>query len=722
MSSDLPCRNTSEGANHLLRRHLLLALLLAVSLLVAPTGSAAAPTLGPQQVAVLLVSSADSSSPPATPQDIQDLVFTGPQSANTYYQELSYGQISFEGRLQQDGDVFGWYTLDAPSAPTCDRDALGALAENLAGDEGVSLAEYDHVIYILNWAPECRGVAISYGPASRKIYIGGNFSITDTPTYIHELGHNFDLWHAGSIRCTDELGEPVPISDNCTRENYGDIFDPMGSGKYQPFSNWRREQLGILTDSNVRIASSSGAYSFRTALNQTAGITSLRVPRTSDEDGNVTQWYGLETREEGSVFDSWFQRRSDQYRTAFDNSHSGIAVRLESNQGRLDITPTLSVDFPVTALLDANPQTNTFADAFVQVGETLVLDTASISVLSVKGGVASVYVDIDPPFGDIQPASPSALQALAVESEVELTWEPDADGTEVDHYGISRDGTLIDTSFSTSFTDENPPAGEHTYTVYAYSELGIRGEPSEPAVVTVPDFESPNAVQTVFTYVAGADVTLGWWPVTDNLGVTRYVVFRDGEEVGDTPAIVYDDADVPAGEHTYVVYAEDAAGNRSGPSEAVALTMTAEGPMQPGKGDGGSPVPKAGSGVLPEDGPPANTAEAADVRGPRLRLSGHRRRHGVLVFQVRARDGSGVALITLRIDGRLVAARGNSSLLAVWRSRRGNRSCRRLHRVVALARDHSGNRARRAIHVKTAQPRGIRRRCRAGKARRAARE
>ena len=66
---------------------------------------------------------------------------------------------------------------------------------------------------------------------------------------------------------------------------------------------------------------------------------------------------------------------------------------------------------------------------------------------------------------------------------------------------------------------------------------------------------------------------------TDDYGVERYVVFRDGREIGTTPNTEFLDSFASAGEHTYVVYAEDEAENRSDASEPATATLAArEGP------------------------------------------------------------------------------------------------------------------------------------------------
>jgi len=77
------------------------------------------------------------------------------------------------------------------------------------------------------------------------------------------------------------------------------------------------------------------------------------------------------------------------------------------------------------------------------------------------------------------------------------------------------------------------------------------------------------------TSVSATSVTLCWDASTDNVGVVRYDVFRDGVKVGSAtpPATCFTDNTVlPETTYSYTVTAADAAGLTSGPSAAVSVT------------------------------------------------------------------------------------------------------------------------------------------------------
>jgi hypothetical protein len=159
-------------------------------------------------------------------------------------------------------------------------------------------------------------------------------------------------------------------------------------------------------------------------------------------------------------------------------------------------------------------------------------------------------------------------------------------------------------------------------------------------------------------------IRLSWNASGDNVGVRSYLLYRDGIEIGTTSTRSFDDTTVSAGRHVYTVYAQDAAHNQSPASAPYVVDV---------------PVQGAVSRKTP-------TAKA-DHRAPRLRLS-RKRVHGHrLLLTARARDGSGIARLELRIDGHRVRAARKGKLSYRWRAHRGR------HRVVVVAYDKKGNRA-----------------------------
>ncbi|QRN94206.1 alpha-amylase [Archangium violaceum] len=73
-----------------------------------------------------------------------------------------------------------------------------------------------------------------------------------------------------------------------------------------------------------------------------------------------------------------------------------------------------------------------------------------------------------------------------------------------------------------------------------------------------------------------SSVSLSWTASTDNVGVTGYLVFRNGTQVGTPTSTTYTDSGLAANTaYSYTVKARDAAGNTSAASTALSVTTTA---------------------------------------------------------------------------------------------------------------------------------------------------
>gem|GEM_PF-2413036 len=87
------------------------------------------------------------------------------------------------------------------------------------------------------------------------------------------------------------------------------------------------------------------------------------------------------------------------------------------------------------------------------------------------------------------------------------------------------------------------------------------------------DTEAPTVPGGLSGGLKGKNVKLTWNAATDNVGVNGYAVWRNGARIGDTTGTGYVDSAIPSSMTcAYTVSAYDAAGNISGPSNAVSVT------------------------------------------------------------------------------------------------------------------------------------------------------
>ena len=91
-----------------------------------------------------------------------------------------------------------------------------------------------------------------------------------------------------------------------------------------------------------------------------------------------------------------------------------------------------------------------------------------------------------------------------------------------------------------------------------------------------PPDTTPPSVPTGLsaTFVNSGEIDLAWSASTDDVAVTGYNILRNGTAIGTSTTPAYADKTVsPGGSYTYTVDAYDAAGNVSGHSQGVAVTI-----------------------------------------------------------------------------------------------------------------------------------------------------
>jgi len=577
--------------------------------------------IGPRKVLVLHVKFAGDPAVPWSPDAMREKIFTSTASADVYFQEESRGVISLAGKVDpENGDVSPWLTLDSPGSG-CSQNAWGNEALTRASEAGLPLTGYNYFVYVFTKRPGClwNGMATA-GGNSGAIWINGN---EDVQTIAHEFGHNFGLQHAGSWICTRN-GARVQISNSCSTQEYGDVFDAMGNRFPRHNNGWNLAKLGMLGPANIATVTEDGTYALRAALSVSPAPTILRIPRTKDAGGNVISWYYLEIRQQGGIFEN-----------LSDATMTGVSIRA-----------TASGSSPETLLIDSNPAASTFLDAPLQVGQTFTDQHVRVTTMSAGGGSASVLVE----FGDWldwqAPSAPTGVSA-AQSVGVNLEWSASADNVGVSRYVVYRNGSLIGTSPTTSFTDASPPVGLNAYTVYAEDEAGNRSPGSAPSVVTVLDLDAPSAPTNVSAIQGSGGVNLEWSASTDNVAVSRYVVSRDGSEVGAGPITVFTDSTATAGQHAYTVYAEDEAGNRSPGSAPAPVTVV----------DLAGPIP-------PSDESDSKKEKVPSRMKPALRWK--RRPKGAFAFEVDAGRNAGVARVSLWLDGKLLRSKKGRILRLIW--------------------------------------------------------
>jgi acid phosphatase type 7 len=115
-------------------------------------------------------------------------------------------------------------------------------------------------------------------------------------------------------------------------------------------------------------------------------------------------------------------------------------------------------------------------------------------------GTGQCHGSTPPPPDTEKPTAPSNLTATATGSQVALSWTASSDNVGVAGYDVLRNGTVIATPPSNSYTDATvSPNTTYTYVVRARDAAGNVSDPSNTATVTTPP------PPTVLTFTPSAD-------------------------------------------------------------------------------------------------------------------------------------------------------------------------------------------------------------------------
>jgi hypothetical protein len=344
-----------------------------------------APPIVPRKVAAILVNfQNDPNTTAPSVEQVRNQVFLDAKSTAVFYKEISYGHVALGGKVDPKGDVFGYYTVPFDNTP-CREGEWGRAAMDAAAAAGQDLTGYDHYIFIFPSTSACQYAGLGQQPG-KNTWING--LRPEAKRVHHELGHNFNLRHATSQACTDAAGARVTLSATCTKSEYGNPYDVMGSGPRQ--TNVVNKARGRwLAGPNIKDITATGTYDLLPAELPSNDVQMLRIGRNADEA------FYIEYRQPLGVFDGDFP--------ANDPAVNGVILLI----GAASAT-SMSAN-----MLDANPQTTTFVDAPLGVGQTFEdpLGNVRITLAERTPQVAKVRVEMGgappppPADGGAQPPS-----------------------------------------------------------------------------------------------------------------------------------------------------------------------------------------------------------------------------------------------------------------------------------------------------------------------------
>ena len=492
-----------------------------------------------QNAIFILVEFLDTASVPFTQADVQAVAVSNSNSVQNYYQEVSFGSQALNIT------VTPWLVAQMSTSTTCNYTSIASAANNAATAAGYNLANYTYKFYVMPPNGSCGWIGLAYVGSPYQAWSNGYNSLQ---VYTHELGHNFTLYHAGSLNCGTQV-----LGGACSAAEYGDPFDTMGNQQAMHYNSAQKAKLGWLPSSSV-VTHSGGTVNYTLTPIESGGGTTyaVRVAAAS----NRTYW--IEYRQPLG-----FDVNLANY------PNNGVQVRVsspfEASSGTDD-----------TELLDMTPGSGGgFGDAALLAGQTYTDSTygISISVISAFSTAATVQVT-SASLAATSTTLASSLDPATVGSSVTFTGTVSGsspsgsvnftvDGSSLCSVALSSGVAKCSTSslaagthsIVATYGGDSANAGS---TSPALSQIVSATTDTTPPVVTITSPVNGSTVSGTVTIGANA---------TDDVAVASIMLSLDGSVVATTNASSvsyrWNTKRAARGSHTITAVAKDTSGNQA---------------------------------------------------------------------------------------------------------------------------------------------------------------
>ena len=232
-------------------------------------------------VLVILANFNNTTAPAFTSAQAQQVMSSNSNSVANYYSEVSYGQQVLNVTVTS-----SWVTMNL--AGTCSYTSISSAANAaaLAANPTYNASNYNFVVYLFP-AQGCGWLGLAYVGFPHQAFINGTSAFT-TQVIGHEMGHNFGLYHAGSLSCGS-----AAVGGSCNVAEYGDPWDTMGNQRAMHFNAAQKSLLGWIPASSVKTHTSGSASYTLSPLEQSgAAVYAVKIPTS-----NANRTYWLEFRQ-----------------------------------------------------------------------------------------------------------------------------------------------------------------------------------------------------------------------------------------------------------------------------------------------------------------------------------------------------------------------------------------------------------------------------------------
>ncbi|TMH62214.1 MAG: hypothetical protein E6H55_08815, partial [Betaproteobacteria bacterium] len=353
----------------------------------APTFDQVATAPTTNNVLVMPIRFTDTANEPFTPTQINTEFQT---NVGPYYQEVSYGLQLLNitvaclppasvANCAANTSPGGWLKgldsvtkLPIGTPASCNFTAIGQAADTAATQAGYNLANYKNRYYVMPSNNTCGWAGLAYIGFP---YQAWSNAVNALWVYGHELGHNFTLWHAGSLYCPGQV-----IGGSCSVNEYGDPFDVMGNVRTMHFNSMQKSVLNWIPATSVKTQNSGTAtYTLSPIESPGQATYAVKIP------ASASRTYWIEFRQPIGF---------DAALSSLPNL--GAQVRVSSP---FDY-PCTSCGGDDTEFLDMTPATaNNFSDGTLLAGQSYTDSSNGITISAISASATVLTVQVTVPGG-----------------------------------------------------------------------------------------------------------------------------------------------------------------------------------------------------------------------------------------------------------------------------------------------------------------------------------
>jgi MYXO-CTERM domain-containing protein len=325
---------------------------------------------------------------------MEKLFSDGPGSIRSYYKEVSYGLQDLSG------DVLGPFQITPPTGGLCQN--FVSVAEQvfpmLPGNYNQYLWYIGSKIASCPWGGVAQ-LGTAAGPTRHSFYNASSECVV----LVQEPGHNFGMVHSSSLRCVRAGAAASMIAGaeegQCTHNEYGNPFDPMGGGggggsqqnlnRCLHMNGVQKAYQDWLGGCNIVKATTSGRFTIYPLEKTCNGVQLLQVPLASARTLRFPPSPAA-TLQQGIITSYYVELRAPVgLDVGLQTPRVFIVAAGDLREARLRGNPNW--------LIDTTPETGTINDAALGVGKTFTdpaLNGPRITVVSADATKAVIQVQL----------------------------------------------------------------------------------------------------------------------------------------------------------------------------------------------------------------------------------------------------------------------------------------------------------------------------------------